>query len=119
MTERTVRMLAKEFAGKFYEESQRSLRFRQTWPDQQVYVNKNWPHFVDISVQALGAMLHQPGIPEHRKEAIYDALVEQSQKEARSTNVLTPIQAVFDYDDKHEKRKLGESTPDKLPSVAG
>lgn len=117
MTERTVRMLAKEFAGKFYEEGQRSLRFRRTWPDQQIYVNKNWPHFVDISVQTLGQMLHQPGIPEHRKQAIYEALIEQSQKEARSPNVLTPIQAVFDYDDKAEKRSLDENL--QLPGVQG
>lgn len=119
MTERTVRMMAKEFAGKFYEESQRSLRFRRQWPEQDRYVAQNWPHFVDIAVQALGALLHQPGVPEHRKQAIYEALIEQAAREASSPSALTPIQAVFDYDDRHEKRKLGESTPDKLPSVAG
>ena len=119
MTERTVRSLAKEFAGKFYEESQRSLRFRRTWPDQRDYVSKNWPHFVDISVQTLGAMLHRADVPDHRKHEIYEALVEQANKEAAADNPLQPIQAVFDYDDKHEKRSLSESTPDKLPGVAG
>lgn len=119
MTERTVRSLAKEFAGKFYEESQRSLRFRRTWPDQRDYVSKNWPHFVDISVQTLGAMLHRRDVPEHRKEEIYRALIEQHEKEAASPNALTPIQAVFDYDDKAEKRSLSESTPDRLPGVQG
>jgi hypothetical protein len=117
MTERTVRMLAKEFAGKFYEETQRSLRFRRTWPNQDQYVAQNWPHFVDISVQALGAMLHQPGVPEHRKQAIYQALIDQNEREARSPNALTPIQAVFDYDDKAEKRSLDENL--HLPGVRG
>ena len=117
MTERTVRMLAKEFAGKFYEENQRTLRFRRTWPDQQVYVNANWPHFVDISVQTLGAMLHRRDVPEHRKEEIYRALIEQSEKEGRSPSALTPIQAVFDYDDKAEKRSLDENP--QLPGVTG
>ena len=119
MTERTVRMMAKEFAGKFYEENQRSLRFRRTWPDQLDYVNKNWPHFADISVQTLGAMLHKSDseVPPHRKEEIYRALLEQHEKEARSPNALTPIQAVFDYDDKAEKRSL-DANP-QLPGVQG
>lgn len=117
MTERTVRMLAKEFAGKFYEEGQRSLRFRRTWPDQDAYVAQNWPHFVDISVQSLGALLHQPGVPEHRKQAIYEALIEHARREAESPNALTPIQAVFDYDDKAERRSL-DSNP-QLPGVQG
>lgn len=117
MTERTVRMTAKEFAGKFYEENQRSLRFRRTWPSQDDYVARNWPHFHDIAVQALGAMLHQPGVPEHRKQAIYEALVENARRAAEHPNPISPIQAVFDYDDRAEKRSLDENP--QLPGVVG
>jgi hypothetical protein len=46
MTAQLIRLQAKEMAGVFYEDNQRSLRFRIENPDQDAYVAANWPHFV-------------------------------------------------------------------------
>lgn len=106
MTERIVRMLAKENAGAFYEQK-RSKEFREggqlvvayrdwTMPDGRVverpckipfsaafptvqhYVRAWWPHFVELAVKQLAAMLAMPDgrISPHLKEQIGDALRE-------------------------------------------
>jgi hypothetical protein len=46
MTTQLIRMQAKEIAGIFYEQNQRTLRFRRQWPVQDDYVDSQWPHFV-------------------------------------------------------------------------
>jgi hypothetical protein len=117
MTVRLIRMMAKEFAGQYYEQEQRSLRFRRTWPAQDVYVARNWSHFYKIAREAVAALLHRPGYPEHLKEAIYRDLLEEQERQHGAPNALTPIQADFDFQDRREKKALDESH--NLPAVSG
>ena len=95
MTERTVRMMAKEIAGIFYEEN-RSIGFRNTFPtlksylrgqwhqsDGDIVLNKpGWMYHVDLARKMLGSMLSQPDtrVSAVMKERIYDALLEEHTK---------------------------------------
>jgi hypothetical protein len=80
MTSQLIRLQAKEMAGQFYEGNQRSLRFRQENPDQDAYVAKHWPHFVDVGIQCLTALLGQHDVPQHQKDVIYDEITEHWNK---------------------------------------
>lgn len=120
MTVRLIRMMAKDFAGEFYEQNQRSLRFRRQWPDQDQYAAKNWPHFVDIARGALAALLARPDYPQHLKDAIYADMLEDNDRQRNSPQAKDVIQAEFDFVDKHEKNKLSDNdTQVSLPGVSG
>lgn len=99
-TERTLRMMAKEFAGAWWDESisqgaleampgipatenpqHRSDMFRAMWPDRQVYVTICWPHFYVLArKQALSMLGPDSGVSEHMKARIFDAIVEDREK---------------------------------------
>lgn len=120
MTVRLIRMMAKDFAGEFYEQNQRSLRFRRQWPDQDQYAARNWAHFVDMSRAALAALLARPDYPQHLKDAIYADMLEDNERQRDHPHAQDVIQAEFDFVDKQEKNKLSDSdTQVSLPSVAG
>jgi len=92
MTERTIRMMAKELAGVFYEDN-RSIKFRRTFPtlkaymrgqwhqpDGQIIINKpGWMYHIDMARKLLGGMLSQPDakVSPLMKERIYEALLEE------------------------------------------
>ena len=92
MTERTVRAMAKEIAGIFYEDN-RSIGFRRTFPTLKSYLrgqwyqpngdivlNKpGWMYHIDLARKMLGAMLSQPDtrVSAVMKERIYEALLEE------------------------------------------
>lgn len=106
MTERTIRHLAREFAGIFYEEAggdlfgtgpegrERSKRFRQTYPtlkhymrgiqvqpDGSVKMDKpGWAYFVTHARARLVNMLADPNLKPQLKEPIYKALLEEHEK---------------------------------------
>lgn len=119
MTERTIRHLAKELAGKFYEQK-RSDRFRskdsltrarrlvqhpdgrheevivvvpffQAYPDARTFVKAHWPLFVEPARQCMVTMLALKGVHDNMKRGIYDALLEDREKqlaaEARGAQV--------------------------------
>lgn len=105
MTERTVRMLAKELAGVFYEQAggdlfgtgpedrERSKRFRETFPTWEHYkkgyavgadgkvhqTHPGWVFFVDLARKRLVQMLGDP-TKKHLHENIYQALIEEQTK---------------------------------------
>lgn len=94
--ERTVRSMAKELAGAFYEQN-RSPRFRaafptlrhymrgqQVMPDGQIKIYRpGWLHHVDMARKMLTAMLGRADVSEVLKERIYDALMEDREKSLR------------------------------------
>lgn len=83
MTSQLIRMQAKEIAGIFYEDNQRSLRFRTENPDQDAYVAANWPHFVDVGISALTMVLSDASTPQHQKDVIYEELCEHWERSQR------------------------------------
>ena len=91
MTEKTIKDVAKELAGAFYEDN-RSDAFRKTFPTLKAYmrgqwhqpngditINKpGWMYHIDLARKILVTML---GLPDSRvapvlKERIYDALID-------------------------------------------
>lgn len=95
MTERTVRSLAKELAGVFYEQ-ERSPGFRAAFPTFRDYLRGNWHqpdgsikpyqpgwlYFVTHARKMLATMLTQPDakVSPVMKERIFDALIEEHDK---------------------------------------
>jgi len=106
MTERTIRNVAKELAGAFYEQSagdifgtapedrERSKRFRQTYPTWEHYKKgyqvlpngqikidqPGWKYFVTLARARLVQMLQDPTLTAPMKDAIYKALLEEHEK---------------------------------------
>src|SRR5215475_15214693 len=93
-TERTTRMMAKEMAAAWWDESikgmtapppgtpenyhpnVRSELFRKMWPDRQVYVTICWPHFYKPARQQMISMLGRNDVSEVMKVRIYEAIME-------------------------------------------
>lgn len=109
MTERTIRNMAKEFAGAWYEKESRSERFRRgedkvnaftivqtatgprevvvnvpfrvAFPNAQAYVNAAWPHWVEYARTKMAEMLAPHSTTTERiKHCIADALIEENEK---------------------------------------
>lgn len=96
MTEKTVRSMAKELAGTFYEEN-RSAGFRKAFPTFKHYMRgqwvqadgsiKNyrpgWLHHVALARKLLAAMLGKPDavVSQTMKDRIFNALIEDRERE--------------------------------------
>jgi len=89
MTERTIRSMAKELAGVFYEDN-RSEAFRRTFPTLKAYMRgqwhqngqviitkPGWVYHVDLARKVLANMLSKPQVSEIMKQRIYDALLDE------------------------------------------
>ena len=99
MTERTIRSMAKELAGVFYEDN-RSVRFRRSFPTIKHYMRgqwiqpsgeilikePGWTHHIDLAKKMLVSMLSQSDnrVSTLMKERIYDALIEEHNKSISS-----------------------------------
>lgn len=114
MTSQLIRMQAKEIAGIFYEESQRSLRFRQENPDQDAYVAANWPHFVDIGISNLTRVLQDQTTPQHQKDVIYEELCEHWERSQRPS-AREVLQATLAPREREDVKHVDASP--ELPSV--
>ncbi len=105
MTERTIRSVAKELAGVFYEQAggdlfgtapedrERSKRFRETYPTWRHYRDgiqvlpdgrtktdrPGWTYFVTLARARLVQMLQDP-TKKHLHDSIYKALLEEHEK---------------------------------------
>ena len=109
MTERTIRSMAKELAGIFYEDN-RSPAFRRTFPTLKAYmrgqwhqngdvvINKpGWMYHIDLARKVLVQMLSQSDekVSAVMKDRIYDALIEEHEKataeQARRVTQRIPI----------------------------
>lgn len=89
MTERTIRSVAKEFAGAFYERN-RSPAFRIAFPTARDYIRGHmhltngaikqytpgWFYFIEVAKKALIEMLKRKDVHDNIKEGIHAALVE-------------------------------------------
>lgn len=111
MSERTIRTLAKEYAGQFYE-MKRSDRFRskdsltraktlkqlpdgsvievtvvvpffKAYPNSKAFASGHWPLFVDAARKSLITMLALSSVSDELKQGIHAALVEDRQNEYR------------------------------------
>lgn len=106
MTERTIRILAKELAGVFYEQAggdmfgtspadrERSKRFRQTYPTLEHYRKgyqvrpdgtikqdqPGWKYFVTLARARMVQMLSDPKLGQSIRGGIYKALLEEHEK---------------------------------------
>lgn len=97
--ERTLRSMAKEYAGAFYAMNERSPKFRAAYPSVRAYLRgrqllpngkvqlerPNWLHFVQLARQS---MVHMLGLPDGQvspamKAAIFEALVEDREKQLK------------------------------------
>lgn len=98
MTEQTIRVMAKELAGKFYEDN-RTTGFRRAFPTLKAYMRgqwyqpngdvkidkPGWVHHIALAKKILTTMLSQSDavVSPHVKERIYDALLDEH---SRSTS---------------------------------
>lgn len=106
MTERTIRSLAKELAGVFYEQAggdlfgtapedrERSKRFRQTYPTFEHYKKgyqvrpdgtikqdqPGWKYFITLARARMVQMLQDSILNQNIKEGIYKSLLEEHEK---------------------------------------
>jgi hypothetical protein len=76
MVHKTIMKTAKEIAGAYYEiAASRDNRFYRAYPNQGGFIQQNWKNFVMTAREILTGMLSRPGISEHMKNEIYDALL--------------------------------------------
>ena len=94
-------MLAKELAGIFYEDSKRSIKFRQAFPTLKSYMRgqwhqpdgdilikePGWTHHIALARKMMAMMLSQPDgrILPHMKERIYEALLDEHSRAQRGS----------------------------------
>lgn len=86
MTERTIRMTAKDLAGAYWEDDH-SERFRKVWPNVKIFIARNWPTFVPMAKEILVAMLNDKSTTQSIKDGIYDALVDENSRNANVKGV--------------------------------
>ncbi len=101
MTEQTIRSMAKELAGTFYEDN-RSPAFRATFPTLKDYMrgqwhingdivmNKpGWIYHIDLARKVLGSMLSKPDavVSPLMKERIYEALLDEHERASKTKAV--------------------------------
>lgn len=98
MTERTIKEMARELAGAFYEDN-RSVAFRRTFPtlkaymrgqwhqmDGSIVINKpGWMYHIDLARKLLANMLSRREIAEPMKERIYKALLDEHERATSSS----------------------------------
>lgn len=87
MTEHTIRSTAKSLAAADWDNGEHSDRFRKFWPDVKQFIARNWPTYVPMARTILTAQLTDKITPQHLKDAIYDALVEDRRREMLSPGV--------------------------------
>lgn len=76
MVHKLVKKTAEEMAGAFYElHAGRDNRFYQAWPNQRLFIKKNWRNFIVTARQVLATILGRKSTTDHMKAEIYEALV--------------------------------------------
>lgn len=113
MSVMALRMMAKELAGSFYE-MKRSGRFRdpealtraktlatdpktgaivevpvmvkfcEAYPNAHKFALAHWPFFYDAARRCFTTMLALPNVAEHKKKIIYEALIEDREREMKN-----------------------------------
>lgn len=76
MVHKLVKETAMELAGAFYEVTAgKSNEFYAAFPNQKMFIRKEWQKFVMVARNVLGHMLGLQSTPEGQKQQIYDALI--------------------------------------------
>ena len=89
-THKLIAKTAKEMAACAYEEWAHDDLFYKLWPNQKLFVAKNWKDFVRIARASLAQML-SGNYPEIMKEEILDALIkDRSLPQGGDTTVTVP-----------------------------
>lgn len=83
MTNFTIQHMAKEFAGEFYESRKRSPTFRARYPNPKVYTAQCWPLWVPAARHVMVKMLTQPHVHQHLKDGIFEALLDDRERQLR------------------------------------
>lgn len=73
-----VAQTAKEMAGCWYEEAAHDNDFYHFYPKQKMFINREWPRFIQAAKQTLALMLGRASTPEWQKEQITDALIKHA-----------------------------------------
>jgi hypothetical protein len=121
MTVQLIRVTAKELAGVFYEQAQRSEAFRRAFPNVREYLrgrahrrdgttvqeDPNWWRFVDLAKRTMTAQLRDPNISPIVKEAIAEALIEEAHRGSKAK----ARQVMQSNLDKREDQKLAYTHP--------
>lgn len=98
MTVQLIRVTAKELAGAFYEQAQRSEVFRRAFPNVRDFIrgaahrrdgsiemqDPNWWQFVQLAKDNMVKQLKDPSISPIIKEAITDALIEEAHRGSKA-----------------------------------
>ncbi len=74
MCHKGIENIAKEMAGAFYERAAHDDHFYRKFPNQKVFINKNWKGFVKTARSTLADMLSMNKFSEKDKEMIADML---------------------------------------------
>lgn len=116
MTTQLIRMQAKEMAGIFYEQNQRTLRFRRQWPVQKDFVDTQWPHYVQIAKAALVHLMIAEDTPQHQKDAIEEELIADGLRSAHDPRARDILQATLQPREREDVRHTENAS---LLKVAG
>lgn len=111
---RLVKMLendAYKIAGMFHG-MERSKKFRRQWPNEYVYADHNWKHFM-VSARAMYAdRLGDPKTPPNEAEMMHRALVLQAMM-SEAAQAQTPLQLAPGTEayqgDRQENKRTEES----------
>jgi len=75
-THKLIKATAEEIAGQSYDElAAANKTFRDIYPDQYKFVERNWQEFVLAARAALALMLMSPTVSEVVKDDIHEALL--------------------------------------------
>lgn len=87
MSGQLLRIGAKEIAGRAYQGEifEVTGRFRLENPDQDAFVAKYWPHYVQLAKEALALVLRDESTPQYQKDLITKELIEHFEQSESST----------------------------------
>ena len=69
---------AKDMAGCWYEEAAHDNEFYSFYPDQKMFIKREWKRFVEHARKTLASMLGDTTVPEWQKEQIFEALIKHA-----------------------------------------
>ena len=85
--------IAKEICGAAYEDMAKDDIFFKHWPNQKMFIKKQWGNFVKPARESLAQLLGRPDWPEEQKELMMEALFyDRALPPNGDTAVQVPIQ---------------------------
>lgn len=70
-----IAKVARELAGSWYDESAHDNDFFKFYPNENLFIEREYPRFIPLAREMMGNQLGDPKIPECQKEDIYEALM--------------------------------------------